>query len=101
MTEFTKIEGDIKLLTSEGGSVSVHVEGVRVPEGSKAIGDYFGAQVAKALGGITDGQVDGMKNQVAKLEQSLATKAAELESLQSELAQFKKAANAKRNTPQG
>ena len=101
MAEFKKIEGDIKLVTEDGTSVAVHAEGVRVPEGAKAIGEYFGAQVAKALAGITEQGVDAIKGQVGKLEQSLANKDAEIDRLENEIKTLKKASSAKRNTPAG
>lgn len=99
MAEFSKIQGQIQLMSKDGTSIAVNVEGVKVPEGAKAIGEYFGKQVAAALSGITDQGVDGVKQQVAKLESSLQDKENEIKQLEAEIKTMRKAAVVKRSTP--
>ena len=101
MAQFTKIEGDISLFTDDGGSLAVHVAGVRVPDGAVEIGKYFGGKIAEQLSGLTEKGVEGVKAQVAKLEKTLANKDAEIVALEGDLKEARKATATKRNTPKG
>lgn len=101
MPQFKKIEGDIKLVSEDGGSITVRVDGVRVPDGADEIGKYFGVKVTEKLSGLTQGGVEGLKRQVEKLEQSIVSKDAEIAQLEADVKTVKAAARSKRNTPAG
>lgn len=98
MAQFEKVFADVKLV-GPNGTVAIAVEGKRVPDGPKEVGLYIGQRVAESLAGITDAGAEGMKDQVGKLEGTIAEKDAEIKQLENELKEIKKAARVKRATP--